>query len=246
MSERLTGKAVLVTAAAQGIGAAIARAAAREGARVIATDINTDLLQQLNEIPGITTRHLDVTDPREIETTIQTAGSLDVLCNCAGYVHHGSIMDCDEAAWDFSFELNVKSMYRIIRTVVPQMAAAGSGSIVNIASVVSSIKGAPNRCVYGATKAAIVGLTKSVAADFIADGIRCNAICPGTVQSPSLDERIAALGDPVEARKAFAARQPMGRLGTAEEIAALAVYLASDESAFTTGTAVVIDGGWAN
>ena len=246
MGERLAGKSVFVTAAAQGIGAAIARAAAQEGAKVTATDINTDLLKELDALPGITTRHLDVTDQNEIERTIETIGSIHVLCNCAGYVHHGSIMDCDEAAWDFSFELNVKSMYRMIRSVLPNMRKAGGGSIVNIASVASSIKGAPNRFVYGATKAAIIGLTKSVAADFITDGIRCNAICPGTVQTPSLDERIAALGDPDEARKAFVARQPMGRLGTAEEIAALAVYLASDESAFTTGTAVVIDGGWAN
>ena len=246
MRERLAGKSVLVTAAAQGIGAAIARTAAQEGAKVTATDINTDLLQQFNEIPGITTRHLDVTNQHEIETTLETLRSLDVLCNCAGYVHHGSILDCDEAAWDFSFELNVKSMYRMIRAVLPHLLKTGGGSIVNIASVVSSIKAAPNRFVYGATKAAIIGLTKSVATDFITDGIRCNAICPGTVQTPSLDERIAALGDPVEARKAFITRQPMGRLGTAEEIAALAVYLASDESAFTTGTAVVIDGGWAN
>lgn len=246
MGERLAGKSVLVTAAAQGIGAAIARAAAQEGAKVIATDINTELVKQLNEVSGITTQHLDVTDQNEINKTIEAIGSLDVLCNCAGYVHHGSIMDCDEAAWDFSFELNVKSMYRMIRAILPNMLKAGGGSVVNIASVVSSIKGAPNRFVYGATKAAIIGLTKSVAADFVTDGIRCNAICPGTVQTPSLDERIAARGDPVEARKAFVARQPMGRLGTAEEIAALAVYLASDESTFTTGTTVVIDGGWAN
>jgi 2-keto-3-deoxy-L-fuconate dehydrogenase len=246
MSDRLAGKSVFVTAAAQGIGAAIARACAQEGAKVIATDINTELLQELGETSGITHRHLDVTDRHEVEKAIADAGSIDVLCNCAGYVHHGSIMDCDEDAWDFSFLLNVKSMYHTIRAVVPQMVAAGGGSIVNVASVVSSIKAVPDRFVYGASKAAIIGLTKAVAADFVADGIRCNAICPGTVQTPSLDERIAARGDPTEVRKAFIARQPMGRLGTAEEIAALAVYLASDESKFTTGTAVVVDGGLAN
>ena len=246
MSNRLTGKTVFVTAAAQGIGAAVARTCAGEGAAVVATDINTELLHELEAVPGITTRRLDVTDHHQIEEAIRAAGPIDVLCNCAGYVHHGTIMECDETAWDFSFDLNVKSMYYTIRAVLPQMFEAGAGSIINIASVASSLKAVPNRFAYGASKAAVIGLTKAVAADYVTRGIRCNAICPGTVQSPSLDERIAALGDPVEARKAFIARQPMGRLGTAEEIAAMAVYLASDESAFTTGTAMIVDGGLVN
>ena len=240
---RLRNKSVLVTAAAQGIGAATARLFAAEGAKVIATDVNVDLLQDLAGTVGIITRYLDVTDDRGVLETIADIGAVDVLFNCAGYVHHGTIMDCEEQDWDFSFDLNVKSMYRTIRAVLPGMLSAGAGSIVNVASVASSIKGIAKRFVYGATKAAVIGLTKAVAADYVAQGIGCNAICPGTVQSPSLEERIAALGDPHAAGKAFVARQPMGRLGTPEEIAAAAVCLASDESAFTTGTTLIVDGG---
>jgi 2-keto-3-deoxy-L-fuconate dehydrogenase len=244
MSNRLSKKNVLVTAAAQGIGEAIARACAAEGATVLATDVNVEKLQHLAEVPSITVQPLDVTEQGQVDAVVGSAGTLDVLCNCAGFVHHGSILDCGEADWDFSFELNVKSMYRTIRAALPAMRTAGGGSIVNIASVASSVRGIPNRFAYGASKAAVIGLTKSVAADFVTEGIRCNAICPGTVQSPSLDERIAALGgDQAVARKAFVERQPMGRLGTAEEIAAIAVYLASDESQFTTGTTMLVDGG---
>ncbi|NKC12726.1 MAG: SDR family oxidoreductase [Gammaproteobacteria bacterium] len=239
---RLKDKTALVTAAAQGIGEATARAFAREGASVLATDINEAKLAALAEVDGITVRRLDVTDGNDVA---QLAGeySPNVLFNCAGFVHHGSILDCEEADWDFSFALNVKSMYRTTRTFLPAMLAGGGGSIVNMASVASSVKGVVDRCVYGASKAAVIGLTKSVAADYVGAGVRCNAICPGTVQSPSLDERIAAQGDAQAARKAFIARQPMGRIGTADEIAAIAVHLASDESAFTTGTIVVVDGG---
>ena len=248
MAGRLEGKRALVTAAGQGIGAAIARAFAEQGAEVVATDVNEAALAGLAGVDGIATRRLDVTDAAAVGDVVSGAGALDVLVNCAGYVHHGSILECDERDWDFSFDLNVKSMYRTIRAVLPAMLEAGGGSIVNIASVASSVKGVPVRCAYGASKAAVIGLTKSVAADFVGQGVRCNAICPGTVQSPSLDQRIAdgvgsgvSNGDGV--RSAFVARQPMGRLGTAEEIAALAVHLASDESAFTTGTAIVVDGG---
>ncbi len=243
MSERLRDKYALVTAAAQGIGAAIARAFAAEGARVLATDVNTRALEALAAGSGIATAHLDATDAAEVEEVIGAAGPLDVLVNCAGFVHHGTILECEEAEWDFAFDLNVKSMYRTIRAALPGMLARSRGSIVNIASVTSSLKGVPDRLAYGASKAAVLGLTKSVAADFVARGIRCNAICPGTVQSPSLDQRIAAQGDAQRARKAFVARQPMGRIGIPEEIAAVAVYLAGDESAFTTGTAIVVDGG---
>jgi len=244
LADRLAGKRALVTAAGQGIGAAIARAFAAEGASVLATDINLETLGQLDGLSGLSIRHLDVTDNAEIAACVAAAGTLDVLCNCAGFVHHGSILDCAESDWDFSFDLNAKSMYRTIRAALPGMLEAGGGSIVNIASVASSVMGIPNRFAYGASKAAVIGLTKAVAADFVTRGIRCNAICPGTVQSPSLDERIAAQGgDPAEVRKAFIARQPMGRIGTPEEIAAVAVYLASDEAAFTTGTAVHVDGG---
>jgi len=233
-----------VTAAGQGIGAAIARAFAAEGASVLATDINLETLGQLGGLFAVSIRHLDVTDGAEVTACMAAAGTLDVLCNCAGFVHHGSILDCAEADWDFSFDLNAKSMYRTIRAALPGMLGAGGGSIVNIASVASSVMGVPNRFAYGASKAAVIGLTKAVAADFVTRGIRCNAICPGTVQSPSLDERIAAQGgDPAEVREAFVARQPMGRIGRPEEIAAIAVYLASDEAAFTTGTAVHVDGG---
>jgi len=244
MTDRLTDKNIVVTAAAQGIGEAIARACAAEGATVLATDINVEKLQHLAEVPSISVQTLDVTDRAQVDAVIAGAGTLDVLCNCAGFVHNGTILDCDDAGWDFSFDLNVKSMYRTIRAALPPMRAAGGGSIVNIASVASSVRGIANRFAYGASKAAVIGLTKSVAADFVTEGIRCNAICPGTIQSPSLDERITALGgDEAAARKAFVERQPMGRLGTTEEIAAIAIYLASDESQFTTGTTMLVDGG---
>lgn len=248
MSGRLQGKTAIVTAAGQGIGRAVALAYAQEGADVLAVDLNGAALESL---PGCRTQVLDVTDARAVRALAQDAGAVDVLFNGAGFVHAGTILDCDEDAWDFSFNLNVRSMYLLIRACLPAMLARGSGSIVNMASVAGSIKGAPNRCAYGATKAAVIGLTKAVAADYVGQGIRCNAICPGTVESPSLRQRIdaqaLASGQPVAAvEAAFTARQPMGRIGRAEEIAALAVYLASDESAFTTGTAQVIDGGWSN
>jgi 2-keto-3-deoxy-L-fuconate dehydrogenase len=243
MAGRLEGKTAIVTAAAQGIGRATAIAMAREGAAVLATDINTALLGELEVEERITTAVLDVLDPAAITRRAAEQNMLDVLVNVAGYVHHGTIMDCEEEDFDFSMNLNVRSMYRMIRAFLPAMQKAGGGSIVNVASVCSSIKGLPNRFIYGTTKAAVIGLTKSVAADFVGRGIRCNAIGPGTVQSPSLDERIAAFPDPKQARKEFIARQPMGRLGTAEEVAALAVYLSSDESAYITGQVMVIDGG---
>jgi len=249
---RLAGKTALVTAAGQGIGRATAEAFAREGARVIATDINDAALAELSRIPGITAQHLDVRDGAAVQSLVAGLGPLQVLFNGAGFVHAGTILDCDHAAWDFSFDLNVRSMYRTIRAALPAMLAAGAGgSIINVASVAGSIKGAPNRFVYGTTKAAVIGLTKSVAADFVAKGIRCNAICPGTVESPSLRQRIeaqaSASGQTVaQVEAAFVARQPIGRVGSTAEIAALAVYLASDESGFTTGTAQVIDGGWSN
>ncbi|GAB4180461.1 MAG: SDR family oxidoreductase [Thalassobaculales bacterium] len=242
MAGRLAGKTAIITAAGQGIGKASALAFAAEGAQVVATDINGGLLAELAGTPGITTRVLDVTDAAAVAAAA-ACGPVDVLFNCAGYVHNGTILDCDEAAWDFSMSLNVKAMWRMIRAFLPGMIEAGGGSIVNMASVASSIRGVPNRCVYGTSKAAVIGLTKSVAADFVGKGIRCNAICPGTVQTPSLDDRINANADPAAARAAFIARQPMGRLGTAEEIALLAVYLASDEARYITGTAVSIDGG---
>jgi len=244
MAGRLSGKSALLTAAAQGIGAATARAFAAEGARVVATDVNAAKLAELANVGGITTRQLDVTRVDEIAALARELGALDVLANFAGYVHHGTVLDCDEKDWDFSLDLNLKSMYRMIRAFLPAMLEAGRGSIVNMSSAASTIRGAPNRFVYGTTKAGVIGLTKSVAIDFVARGIRCNCICPGTVDTPSLEDRIAALGDREVARRAFVARQPMGRIGRPEEIAALAVYLASDESAFTTGTAVSIDGGW--
>lgn len=243
MADRLTGKRALVTAAAQGIGRATAEAFAAEGAQVIATDVHEDNLAKLDGISGISTRRLDITDADSVIATAADIGAVDILFNCAGFVHHGSVLDCGESDWDFSFDLNVKSMYFTIRAFLPAMLDAGGGSIINMSSVASSIKGIAQRCVYGASKAAVIGLTKSVAADYIHRGIRCNAICPGTVESPSLQARIDAFDDPVEARRAFIARQPLGRLGTAEEIAAMAVYLASDDSAFTTGTNMVVDGG---
>ncbi len=244
MTGRLHDKLALITAAGQGIGRATALAFAHEGAHVWATDIKEDTLATLaGEAAGIEVCQLDVTDAGAVAATIAKIGAVDVLFNCAGFVHHGTILDSSEADWDFSFDLNVRSMYRTIRAALPAMIENGGGSIVNVASVASNVKGVPNRFLYGATKAAVIGLTKSVAADFAVQGIRCNAICPGTVQTPSLDDRIGAFDDPVAARKAFITRQPMGRLGTVEEIAALAVYLASDESAYTTGIEAIIDGG---
>ena len=240
---RLAGKRALVTASAQGIGEAIARAFSGAGAEVLATDVNAEKLSRLESVEGIGTRLVDVLDAAAVKACVDAAGPFDVLASCTGYVHHGTILDCDEAAWDFSFDLNVKAMYRVVRAVLPGMIERGGGSIVSIASVASSVKGVPVRCVYGASKAAVIGLTKSVAADFMKQGVRCNAICPGTVQSPSLDERIAALGGGPEVRRAFIDRQPMGRLGTPEEIGSLALHLASDESAFTTGQTFIADGG---
>jgi 2-keto-3-deoxy-L-fuconate dehydrogenase len=247
MAGRLSGKTALVTAAAQGIGRASAAAFAREGARVVATDVNMEKLGTLARECGDTlvARRLDVTDAAQVSTLASELGAIDVLMNCAGFVHHGTVLDCTERDWDFTMALNVKSMYFTIRAFLPAMLARGKGaSVVNISSGASSVRGIPNRFVYGTSKAAVIGLTKAVAADFITKGIRCNAICPGTIATPSLDDRIAALGNVEEARKAFIARQPMGRLGTAEEVAALALYLASDESAFTTGAIHIIDGGF--
>jgi 2-keto-3-deoxy-L-fuconate dehydrogenase len=243
MTKRLQGKKVLVTAAAQGIGRAIAEKFAAEGASVLATDINKDLLSELDGVANVTTRKLDVTDADAVKAVAAEAEPLDVLVNCAGFVHDGTILDCAEEDYDFSFDLNVRGAYRMIRATLPGMLESGGGSIVNISSVASSIAGVPNRFIYGTTKAAVLGLTKSVAKDFVDKGVRCNAICPGTVDTPSLQARIDAFPDPEAARKAFVARQPMGRLGSAEEIASLALYLASDESAFMTGEWTVIDGG---
>jgi 2-keto-3-deoxy-L-fuconate dehydrogenase len=248
MAGRLDGKRALVTAAGQGIGRATALAFAAEGATVLATDIAPEKLTVLPDAL-IATRALDARDETAIAALAAELPAIDILFNCAGFVHHGTVLSTTTEAWDFSFSLNVRSMFLMIRAFLPKMVEAGGGSIINMSSGASSIKGVPNRCAYGATKAAVIGLTKSVAADFVAAGIRCNAICPGTVQTPSLDERIAAAGALVPggveaARQAFIDRQPMGRLGGSEEIAALAVYLASDESRFTTGTTQVIDGGW--
>jgi 2-keto-3-deoxy-L-fuconate dehydrogenase len=240
MAGRLAGKKVVITAAAQGIGRASAELFASEGADVLATDVNEAALQGLQ---GCRTQLLDVMDPQAIEALAASTGTIDVLFNCAGFVHNGTILECSESDWDFSFDLNVRSMYRIIKAFLPAMVAQRRGSIVNMASVASSVKGVPNRFVYGASKAAVIGLTKSIAADFVGRGIRCNAICPGTVETPSLDDRIKAQGDYDKARAAFVARQPLGRLGTPAEIAALVLYLASDESSYTTGTINVIDGG---
>jgi 2-keto-3-deoxy-L-fuconate dehydrogenase len=251
MTQRLAGKTAFVTAAGQGIGRAVAEAFVREGAEVIATDLNEALLAPLKGRSGLRVRRLDVLDPAAINAAAKEAGTVDILFNGAGFVHAGSVLDCTEEEWAFAFDLNVRSQFRTIKAFVPGMLAKGGGSIINVASVAGSIKGAPNRFVYGTTKAAVIGLTKAVAADFITKGVRCNAICPGTVESPSLRERIAAQAQAsgqtlAQVEAAFISRQPMGRLGRVEEIAALAVYLASDESSFTTGTAQVIDGGWSN
>jgi 2-keto-3-deoxy-L-fuconate dehydrogenase len=245
MSGRLEGKIALVTAAGQGIGRATAIAFANEGAVVWATDISEPLLAALSQNrPDIRTRRVDVREAQDITNCAAEVGRLDILLNCAGYVHHGSIFDCSEKDWDFSFDLNVKSMYRTCRAFLPAMLQARLGSIINMSSAVSSIKAVPNRFVYGSTKAAVIGLTKAIASDFIRSGVRCNAICPGTVQSPSLEQRIAAQGNVEKARSEFVARQPMGRIGRPEEIAALAVYLGSDESRYTTGQTYIIDGGF--
>ncbi|MDP2087112.1 MAG: SDR family oxidoreductase [Gemmobacter sp.] len=245
---RLTGKRALVTAAGQGIGRATAEAFLREGAEVIAADINPATIGTLE---GATAQVLDVRDRDAVAQVAAAVGGIDILFNAAGYVAHGTILDCDDDQWDFSVDLNLTAMYRVTRALLPGMLARGGGSIINVASAVGSIQAAPNRFVYGVTKAGVIGLTKAIAADFVAKGIRCNAICPGTVESPSLMGRMEALGATLpggvdEARRLFLARQPSGRLGTAQEIAALAVYLGSDESAFTTGAAMVVDGGWSN
>ncbi len=245
MAGRLTGRTALITAAGQGIGRATALAFADEGATVWATDVSDVALRNLSaQRVDLNTRRLDVRDGHAIADLANELGKIDILFNCAGFVHQGTILDCTEKDWDFSFDLNIHSMYRTCRSFLPAMIECRRGSIINMSSVASSIKGAPNRFVYGTTKAAVIGLTKAIAADFVALGIRCNAICPGTIETPSLDERIAAQGDSEVARAKFVARQPIGRLGRPEEIAALAVYLGSDESAFTTGQIHIIDGGW--
>ena len=243
MAGRLTGKTAFITAAAQGMGNAAALAFAREGAKVWATDVNAQQLKSLDAKERITTRMLDVTDASAIEKVAKEVGDIDVLFNCAGIVHHGSILDASLKDWDQAFAVNVKSMFLVSKAFIPGMLKKGKGSIINMASVASSLKGLPNRFVYGASKAAVIGLTKSIAADYVAKGIRCNAICPGTVDTPSLQGRINAFADPVQARKDFIARQPMGRLGTVDDIMGILVFLASDESLFATGNAYSIDGG---
>ena len=240
---RLKGKTALITAAAQGIGRATAEAFLREGARVIATDVN---VEPLADLTGAEVQRLDATEPEAVKAIAARHADIDVLYNCAGYVHAGTILDCDEEAWAFSNTLNVTAQYRMIRAFLPGMLERGGGSIINMSSICSSIKAVPNRFAYGATKAAVIGLTKSVAADFVTQGVRCNAICPGTVETPSLLQRLRDTGDFEKAYADFTARQAMGRFGRVEELAALAVYLASDESAFTTGQIHVIDGGWVN
>ncbi len=246
---RLKNKTIIITAAGQGIGHACALAMAREGATVWATDVNADLLKAFDGVANIKTATLNVLKTEEIEAFAKKTGPVDVLFNCAGYVHQGDIMQTTDQEWDFSMDLNVKSMYRTIRAFLPGMLQTGKGSVINMASAASSIKGAPNRVVYSASKAAVLGLTRALAADYVAKGVRFNAICPGTIESPSLGQRIQAVSHDTgksidEARNMFVSRQPMGRLGSADEIALLAVYLASDESSFTTGTSQIIDGGW--
>ncbi|MEE9445722.1 MAG: SDR family oxidoreductase [Cocleimonas sp.] len=244
LEQSLLGKKILITAAGQGIGRASVELFVAHGAEVFACDIHKESLAELKEIEGVTALLMDVTDAALVEKTLAEIGTLDVLFNCAGFVASGSILESSESEWDFSFDLNVKAMYRLARLVLPGMLENGGGSIINMSSVASSIKGVPNRFAYCASKAAVIGMTKSIAADFITQGIRCNAICPGTVDSPSLHDRLRATGDYEKAMEAFVARQPMGRIGTSDEIAALALYLASDISAFTTGQTHVIDGGW--
>lgn len=247
MTKRLDGKRIFVTAAAQGMGRASALAFAREGAKVLATDVNEELLATLkNEAPtAIDIAPLDVTDKAAIAAITQDR-EIDVLFNCAGFVHNGTILDCDEDGFEKSINLNVRSMYRMARAVLPGMIERKRGNIINMASVASSVIGVPNRFAYGMTKAAVIGLTKSIAADFVSKGIRCNALCPGTVDTPSLEGRMRAQGNYDEARQSFIDRQPMGRIGTADEMAETLVFLASDETAFMTGVALVVDGGWSN
>ena len=242
MTQRLAGKRILVTAAGQGIGRASVLMMAAEGARVIATDVEATLLESLRGVPGIETRRLDVLDDAEVAAVVG-AQPLDVLFNCAGWVHQGGIEQCSDRDWQLSFDLNVRAQWKTIAAALPGMLERGGGSIINMASMCSSLKGFTNRFAYGASKAAVIGLTKSIAIDYVARGIRCNCICPGTVDTPSLQDRINAFDDPVEARRMFVARQPMGRLATADEIAPIAVYLASDESRFATGQPFIVDGG---
>jgi NAD(P)-dependent dehydrogenase (short-subunit alcohol dehydrogenase family) len=244
MSERLKNKNAIVTAAGQGIGKATAIAFHNEGANVIATDLNEETLKSLNkEYPKIKVQKLDSTNKAEIENFTKTLGKVDILFNAVGFVHHGTILECEEKDWDFSFNVNIKSMYFMVKSILPKMIEQNGGSIINISSIASSIRGLPNRFVYGASKAAIIGFTKSIAADFVKQNIRCNTIAPGTVHTPSWEDRVKASKDPVQAKKDFIARQPMGRLGTPEEIAAIAIYLASDESTFATGNIFSVDGG---
>jgi 2-keto-3-deoxy-L-fuconate dehydrogenase len=243
MAERLAGKVALVTAAGQGIGRGAAIAFAREGAQVWATDISAAKLADIEGSARLRTRVLDVTDAAAIANAARELPGIDVLFNCAGFVHHGTVLDCSERDWDFSFNLNVRSMYLMTRAFIPGMLEKGRGSIINMASIASSVRGLPNRFVYGATKAAVIGLTKAIAADFVRQGIRCNAICPGTIDTPSLQDRINVQPNPVRAREEFTQRQPMGRLGTVDDITGILVYLASDESLFVTGNAYPVDGG---
>jgi len=243
VGDRLKGKIAFITAAGQGMGRAAAMAFAGEGAKVWATDINASLLNSLSGIAAISARVLDVTDSPAVARAAAEIGSVDIVFNCAGVVHNGTIMDCTERDWDTSFDLNIKSMYRVTRAFLPGMLTKKKGSIINMSSIVSSIRGLPNRFVYGATKAAVIGFTKAVAADYVRHGIRCNAVCPGTIDTPSLQERINALPNPTQARKDFIARQPMERLGSVDDITPLLIYLASDESSFATGIAFPVDGG---
>jgi NAD(P)-dependent dehydrogenase (short-subunit alcohol dehydrogenase family) len=242
---RLDGKVFVLSAAGQGIGKAVALMAAREGAKVIATDVNGQTLKELENVPGIQTRVLDVLKKEDVENFAKSISHVDILFNCAGFVHNGTLLECDEKAWDFSFNLNVKSVYTMCSNFIPKFIAQGNGgSVINMASVVSSIKAAPNRCVYAATKAAVIGLTKAMAVDYVGNKIRFNSVCPGTVNTPSLHDRMAAQADPEKALQDFIARQKLGRLATADEIAYLVIYLASDESNFVTGQEFIIDGGW--
>jgi NAD(P)-dependent dehydrogenase (short-subunit alcohol dehydrogenase family) len=243
MSGRLSGKTALITAAAQGMGRAAALAFAREGARVLATDVNDAALRELDGRPGISTARLDVLDDAAVSAFVERSGAVDILFNCAGWVHQGSLLDCSIADWDRSFDLNVRSMFVLTRAMLPKMIAAGGGVILNMASVLGAHKAAPNRLAYAASKAAVAGFTRALAVDHVKQNIRVNCVCPGTVDTPSLGDRINAFADPVQARKDFIARQPMGRLATAEEMAETFVYLVSDESSFMTGQAIFVDGG---